>query len=210
MFPSLNLCPSLSHLRALRALLSSFCELTRTFSVTQTHSVTFIPSKYTYNHGDGEDEREHLPQVRTKSIFFLPSRKESSLVASWARASVALGRTLGSEREEKKQIAWSRIVFVLKERFIFQPKKNKFCSWRRGVHPSFIFFLLVLCVSSSSQKKAFVLCLNKQLTYYVFVSSFIKQLKTQVIIVRQPPRSPVLTEPATIERVFRPLDAGRG
>jgi hypothetical protein len=54
------------------------------------------------------------------------------------------------------------------------------------------------------------LCLNKQLTYYVFVSSFIKQLKTQVIIVRQPPRSPVLTEPATIERVFRPLDAGRG
>jgi hypothetical protein len=51
--------------------------------------------------------------------------------------------------------------------------------------------------------------LNKQLAY-VFVSSFIKQLKTQVIIVRQPPRSPVLTEPATIERVFRPLDAGRG
>ena len=144
MFPSLNLCPYLSHLRALRALLSSFCELTRTFSVTQTHSVTFIPSKYTYNHGDGEDEREHLPQVRTKSIFFLPSRKESSLVASWARASVALGRTLGSEREEKKQIAWSRIVFVLKERFIFQPKKNKFCSWRRGVHLlSFFSFLSV-------------------------------------------------------------------
>ena len=51
--------------------------------------------------------------------------------------------------------------------------------------------------------------LNKQLAY-VFVSSFIKQLKTQVIIVRQPPRSPVFTEPATIERVFRPLDAGRG
>ena len=74
LFPSLNLCPSLSHLRALRALLSSFCELTRTFSVTQTHSVTFIPSKYIYNHGDGEDEREHLPQVRTKSIFSLPSQ----------------------------------------------------------------------------------------------------------------------------------------
>lgn len=125
MFPSLNLCPSLSHLRALRALLSSFCELTRTFSVTQTHSVTFIPSKYTYNHGDGEDEREHLPQVRTKSIFFLPSRKESSLVASWARASVALGRTLGSEREEKKQIAWSRIVFVWTRDLFFNQKENK-------------------------------------------------------------------------------------
>ena len=32
----------------------------------------------------------------------------------------------------------------------------------------------------------------------------------QVIVVRQPPRSPVLAEPATSERVFRPLDAGRG
>ena len=149
-----------------------------------------------------------FPRYEQNRFFSLPSRKESSLVASWARASVALGRTLGSEREEKKQIAWSRIVFVWRE--IFNQKENKIFLGGGGVHPSFIFFLLVLCVSSSSQKKAFVLCLNKQLTYYVFVSSFIKQLKTQVIIVRQPPRSPVLTEPATIERVFRPLDAGRG
>lgn len=151
-----------------------------------------------------------FPRYEQNRFFPFPVSKESSLVASWARASVALGRTLGSEREEKKQIAWSRIVFVLKERFIFQPKKGqKFFFSRRGVHPSFIFFLRVR-VSSSSRERSFVLCLNKQLTYYVFVSSFIKQLKTQVIIVRQPPRSPVLTEPATIERVFRPLDAGRG
>ena len=155
MFPSLNLFPSLSNLRALRALLSSFCELTRTFSVTQTHSVTFIPSKYTYNHGDGEDEREHLPQVRTKSNFSFPVSKESSLVASWARASVDLGRTLGSEREEKKQIAWSRIVFVLKERFIFQPKKNKIFSWGRGA-PFFQFFSFVRVSSSSREGLCFV------------------------------------------------------
>jgi hypothetical protein len=150
-----------------------------------------------------------FPRYEQNRFFPFPVSKESSLVASWARASVALGRTLGSEREEKKQIAWSRIVFVLKERFIFQPKKGqKFFFLRRGVHPSFIFFLLVRV--SSSSREGFVLCLNQQLTYYAFVSSFIKQLKTQVIIVRQPPRSPVLTEPATIERVFRPLDAGRG
>lgn len=150
-----------------------------------------------------------FPRYEQNRFFPFPVSKESSLVASWARASVALGRTLGSEREEKKQIAWSRIVFVLKERFIFQPKKGqKFFFLRRGVHPSFIFSFLFVC--PPPREKAFVLCLNKQLTYYVFVSSFIKQLKTQVIIVRQPPRSPVLTEPATIERVFRPLDAGRG
>ena len=155
-----------------------------------------------------------FPRYEQNRFFPFPVSKESSLVASWARESVALGRTLGSEREEKKQIAWSRIVFVLEGEIYFSTKKRtKVFLLERGgdgVHPSFIFFLLVLCVSSSSQKKAFVLCLNKQLTYYVFVSSFIKQLKTQVIIVRQPPRSPVLTEPATIERVFRPLDAGRG
>lgn len=152
-----------------------------------------------------------FPRYEQNRFFPFPVSKESSLVASWARASVALGRTLGSEREEKKQIAWSRIVFVLKERFIFQPKKGqKFFFLRRGVHPSFIFFLLVRVSCSLARRPSFVLCLNKQLTYYVFVSSFIKQLKTQVIIVRQPPRSPVLTEPATIERVFRPLDAGRG
>lgn len=154
-----------------------------------------------------------FPRYEQNRFFPFPVSKESSLVGSWARASVALGRTLGSEREEKKQIAWSRIVFVFegeREIYFSTKKRTKLFFSRRGVHPSFIFFLLVLCVSSSSQKKAFVLCLNKQLTYYVFVSSFIKQLKTQVIIVRQPPRSPVLTEPATIERVFRPLDAGRG
>jgi hypothetical protein len=154
-----------------------------------------------------------FPRYEQNRFFPFPVSKESSLVASWARASVALGRTLGSEREEKKQIAWSRIVFVLKERerFIFQPKKGQSFSSRGGVCTLLSFFsFLFESVSSSSQKKAFVLCLNKQLTYYVFVSSFIKQLKTQVIIVRQPPRSPVLTEPATIERVFRPLDAGRG
>ena len=153
-----------------------------------------------------------FPRYEQNRFFPFPVSKESSLVGSWARASVALGRTLGSEREEKKQIAWSRIVFVFegeREIYFSTKKRTKLFFSRRGVHPSFIFFLLVLCVSSS-QKKAFVLCLNKQLTYYVFVSSFIKQLKTQVIIVRQPPRSPVLTEPATIERVFRPLDAGRG
>jgi hypothetical protein len=152
-----------------------------------------------------------FPRYEQNRFFPFPVSKESSLVASWARASVALGRTLGSEREEKKQIAWSRIVFVLKERFIFQPKKGQSFSSRGGVCTLLSFFsFLFESVSSSSHKKAFVLCLNKQLTYYVFVSSFIKQLKTQVIIVRQPPRSPVLTEPATIERVFRPLDAGRG
>ena len=213
MFPSLNLCPSLSHLRALRALLSSFCELTRTFSVTQTHSVTFIPSKYTYNHGDGEDEREHLPQVRTKSIFSLPSqyRKLSRCVLG-ARISRSRRDTWTRKRRKKANCLVQNCFRFRRRDLFFNQKKDKSFSSRvggEGVHPSFIFFLLVLCVSSS-QKKAFVLCLNKQLTYYVFVSSFIKQLKTQVIIVRQPPRSPVLTEPATIERVFRPLDAGRG
>ena len=151
-----------------------------------------------------------FPRYEQNRFFPFPVSKESSLVASWARASVALGRTLGSEREEKKQIAWSRIVFVLKERFIFQPKKRtKVFLLEEGCAPFFHFFPSCSCVLLP-RETAFVLCLNKQLTYYVFVSSFIKQLKTQVIIVRQPPRSPVLTEPATIERVFRPLDAGRG
>ena len=152
-----------------------------------------------------------FPRYEQNRFFPFPVSTESSLVASWARASVALGRTLGREREEKKQIAWSRIVFVLKERFIFQPKKGgqKFLL-EEGCAPFFHFFPSRSCVLLLARRKSFVLCLNKQLTYYVFVSSFIKQLKTQVIIVRQPPRSPVLTEPATIERVFRPLDAGRG
>ena len=209
MFPSLNLFPSLSHLRA-RALLSSFCELTRTFSVTQTHSVTFIPSKYIYNHGDGEDEREHLPQVRTKSIFFPSQSVKKALSLVPGRAHQSLSKTLGSEREEKSKLLGPELFSFSKERFIFNQKKDKsLFSWRGGCAPLLSFFSFVLRVSSSSRRPLFCV-LNKQLTYYVFVSSFIKQLKTQVIIVRQPPRSPVLTEPATIERVFRPLDAGRG
>jgi len=61
-----------------------------------------------------------FPRYEQNRFFPFPVSKESSLVASWARASVALGRTLGSEREEKKQIAWSRIVFVFEgEREIY-------------------------------------------------------------------------------------------
>ena len=151
-----------------------------------------------------------FPRYEQNRFFPFPVSKESSLVASWARASVALGRTLGSEREEKKQIAWSRIVFVLEGEIYFSTKKRtKVFLLEEGCAPFFHFFPSCSCVLLP-RETAFVLCLNKQLTYYVFVSSFIKQLKTQVIIVRQPPRSPVLTEPATIERVFRPLDAGRG
>ena len=152
-----------------------------------------------------------FPRYEQNRFFPFPVSKESSLVASWARASVALGGTLGREREEKKQIAWSRIVFVLEGEIYFSTKKRtKVFLLEEGCAPFFHFFLLVRVSSSLARRPSFVLCLNKQLTYYVFVSSFIKQLKTQVIIVRQPPRSPVLTEPATIERVFRPLDAGRG
>ena len=62
------------HICALCARFSpSFCELTRTFSVTQTHSVTFIPSKYIYNHGDGEDERG-VPSRYEQNRFFFPSQ----------------------------------------------------------------------------------------------------------------------------------------
>ena len=155
MFPSLNLCPSLSHLRALRALLSSFCELTRTFSVTQTHSVTFIPSKYIYNHGDGEDEREHLPQVRTKSIFSLPSiQKALSLLPGCAHQSLSEGH-LEAKEKKKSKLLGPELFSFLKERFIFQPKKGqKFFFSRRGVHPSFIFFLLVRVSSSLREGKA--------------------------------------------------------
>ena len=61
-----------------------------------------------------------FPRYEQNRFFPFPVSKESSLVGSWARASVALGRTLGSEREEKKQIAWSRIVFVFEgEREIY-------------------------------------------------------------------------------------------
>jgi hypothetical protein len=88
-----------------------------------------------------------FPRYEQNRFFPFPVSKESSLVASWARASVALGRTLGSEREEKKQIAWSRIVFVLKERFIFQPKKGQSFSSRGGVCTllSFFSFLFFVC-----------------------------------------------------------------
>ena len=83
-----------------------------------------------------------FPRYEQNRFFPFPVSKESSLVASWARASVALGRTLGSEREEKKQIAWSRIVFVLKERerFIFQPKKGQAFLLEEGCAPFFHFF----------------------------------------------------------------------
>ena len=211
LFPSLNLCPSLSHLRALRALLSSFCELTRTFSVTQTHSVTFIPSKYIYNHGDGEDEREHLPQVRTKSIFSLPSqyRKLSRCVLG-ARISRSRRDTWTRKRRKKANCLVQNCFRFEGEIYFSTKKRTKVFLLEEGCAPFFHFFPSRSCVLLLARRKSFVLCLNKQLTYYVFVSSFIKQLKTQVIIVRQPPRSPVLTEPATIERVFRPLDAGRG
>jgi len=87
-----------------------------------------------------------FPRYEQNRFFPFPVSKESSLVASWARASVALGRTLGSEREEKKQIAWSRIVFVLegeREIYFSTKKRTKLFFSRRGVHPSFIFFLLV-------------------------------------------------------------------
>ena len=152
-----------------------------------------------------------FPRYEQNRFFPFPVSKESSLVASWARASSRSRKDTWKRKRRKKANCLVQNCFRFEGEIYFSTKKRtKLFFSRRGVHPSFIFFLLVLCVSSSSQKKAFVLCLNKQLTYYVFVSSFIKQLKTQVIIVRQPPRSPVLTEPATIERVFRPLDAGRG
>ena len=135
-----------------------------------------------------------FPRYEQNRFFPFPVSKESSLVGSWARASSLSEGHLEAKEKKKSKLLGPELFSFSKERerFIFNQKKDKV-------------FLL-----PSSQKKAFVLCLNKQLTYYVFVSSFIKQLKTQVIIVRQPPRSPVLTEPATIERVFRPLDAGRG
>ena len=139
MFPSLNLCPSLSHLRALRALLSSFCELTRTFSVTQTHSVTFIPSKYTYNDGDGEDEREHLPQVRTKSIFFLPSRKKAlSLLPGRAHQSLSEGHLEAKEKKKSKLLGPE--LFSFGREIYFSTKKRTKFFLEEGCAPSFIFF----------------------------------------------------------------------
>ena len=131
-----------------------------------------------------------FPVVRKLSRCFLGARISRSRKDTWKKANCLVQNCFRFEGE---------IYFSTK-------KRTKFFFLRRGVHPSFIFFLLV-CVTSS--RRPLFCVLNEQLAY-VFVSSFIKQLKTQVIIVRQPPRSPVLTEPATIERVFRPLDAGRG
>ena len=111
-----------------------------------------------------------FPRYEQNRFFPFPVSKESSLVASWARASVALGRTLGSEREEKKQIAWSRIVFVLKERFIFQPKKGqKFFFLRRGVHPSFIFSFLFVCPPPSRDGLCFVFKQTTHLLRFCFI-----------------------------------------
>jgi len=151
-----------------------------------------------------------FPRYEQNRFFPFPVSKESSLVASWARASVALGRTLGSEREEKKQIPWSRIVFVWTRDLFFNQKKNKFFLLGGGVCTLLSIFFLLVCVLLL--EKAFVLCF-KQTTHSLTYVRFIihkNNPNTQVIIVRQPSRSPVLTEPATIERVFRPLDAGGG
>ena len=82
-----------------------------------------------------------FPRYEQNRFFPFPVSKESSLVASWARASVALGRTLGSEREEKKQIAWSRIVFVLEGEIYFSTKKGRTkVSSRGGVCTLLSFF----------------------------------------------------------------------
>jgi hypothetical protein len=82
-----------------------------------------------------------FPRYEQNRFFPFPVSKESSLVASWARASVALGRTLGSEREEKKQIAWSRIVFVLEGEIYFSTKKRtKAFLLEEGCAPFFHFF----------------------------------------------------------------------
>ena len=101
-----------------------------------------------------------FPRYEQNRFFPFPVSKESSLVASWARASVALGRTLGSEREEKKQIAWSRIVFVLKERFIFQPKKGQKFFFSRGggrvcTLLSFFSFLFFVCPPPRKRRPLF-------------------------------------------------------
>ena len=171
MFPSLNLCPSLSHLRALRALLSSFCELTRTFSVTQTHSVTFIPSKYIYNHGDGEDEREHLPQVRTKSIFF-PSqsvKKALSLLPGRAHQSLSEGHLEAKEKKKSKLLGPELFSFS-KERFIFNQKKDKSLFLEGGgVHPSFIFFLLFFVCPPPREGLCFVFKQTTHLLRFCFI-----------------------------------------
>jgi hypothetical protein len=91
-----------------------------------------------------------FPRYEQNRFFPFPVSKESSLVASWARASVALGRTLGSEREEKKQIAWSRIVFVFEGEIYFSTKKRTkvfLLEWGGRVCTllSFFSFLFFVC-----------------------------------------------------------------
>ena len=84
-----------------------------------------------------------FPRYEQNRFFPFPVSKESSLVGSWARASVALGRTLGSEREEKKQIAWSRIVFVFegeREIYFSTKKRTKAFLLEEGCAPFFHFF----------------------------------------------------------------------
>ena len=148
-----------------------------------------------------------FPRYEQNRFFPFPVVKKAlSLLPGRAHQSLSEGHLEAKEKKKSKLLGPE--LFSFDERFIFQPKREQNFSWRRGCAPFFQFFSFVLRVSSSSRRPLFCV-LNKQLAY-VFVSSFIKQLKTQVIIVRQPSRSPVLTEPATIERVFRPLDAGRG
>ena len=114
-----------------------------------------------------------FPRYEQNRFFPFPVSKESSLVASWARASVALGGTLGREREEKKQIAWSRIVFVLKERFIFQPKKGQkffFSSGGGGCAPFFHFFpSCSLCVLLAKEGLCFVFKETTHLLRFCFI-----------------------------------------
>ena len=112
-----------------------------------------------------------FPRYEQNRFFPFPVSTESSLVASWARASVALGRTLGREREEKKQIAWSRIVFVLKERFIFQPKKDKSFSSRGGVCTllSFFSFSFVCPPPCEKEKLCFVFKQTTHLLRFCFI-----------------------------------------
>ena len=115
-----------------------------------------------------------FPRYEQNRFFPFPVSTESSLVASWARASVALGGTLGREREEKKQIAWSRIVFVLKERFIFQPKKGQKFFFSRGggmvcTLLSFFSFSFVCPPPCEKEKLCFVFKQTTHLLRFCFI-----------------------------------------
>jgi len=148
-----------------------------------------------------------FPRYEQNRFFSFPVVKKAlSLLPGRAHQSLSEGHLEAKEKKKSKLLGPELFSFWRRDLFFNQKRTNFVLGG--GVCTFFHFFPSCLC--DLLLEKAFVLCLNEQLTYYVFVSSFIKQLKTQVIIVRQPPRSPVLTEPATIERVFRPLDAGRG